>query len=479
MSAERTLHNNHPVELEQISNLRESPLLVPHKKNGAEADFSSLSPYEIIERGLEIQRMEIIDPNSIELDQAIVDEHHASELNTSMNKKRGQLNPVVVRARLDEQGNLRYDVADGFHRTSGVKAAGKNEIIANVMYGCSDTELYDVRILSAGSVKSVQFARVAQWMQESFEHTPYAKKIKVTQAFAIAINDSQRTRGGIALDQEEIQGVKDWVKDRCDKWSKSPKSAYQILRLVDLADPEIVKLVRNASSGDERKAVVTTEKLRHVVEKFPGEENFHIQRLILSEVTNRQLSPTDTALLTLAFKKKYQPWMTDLDISLLLNKIDLSSIVNLNDTGSTPSVKRAPIRVDEHRERRSRSGSRRRTEHVSSFDTEVSARRSAHEPLLNTMDHSDVLAIAVEKIDTLGTEKESLEEELAKAKEDLARLTWWRNQEAGLTSNERTVLEYILFDRKSITAISERLELTPKEVIQVFGTGIGKGLKSK
>lgn len=189
-----------------------------------------------MEQNIRTKCDEIIPISSIYIEKAIIDESHAEELGKSMTSDRGQISPITVRARL-ENGSIKYDITDGFHRTLGAKKKGFSEIKAVVVYGCDDEEMYDLRILAVNSVQSIQFARLIQWIQLCFENSPFANiGITVSQAFAIASNDSERSYSA-KLSAEETKELKDWVKEKAEIWGKPIVSIYQDLRIANISDP--------------------------------------------------------------------------------------------------------------------------------------------------------------------------------------------------------------------------------------------------
>jgi len=254
-------------------------------------DLSILTPKELIERNIRTERLENIDIEQIYIDFGIVDKSHAEELGKSMKEDRGQLMPILVRARLEEDV-VRYDIIDGFHRTLGKIKEGFKGIDAKVIYSCSDQELYDLRILAANSVKSVQFARLAQWITSSFETSGFAKHIDVCQAFGLTINDCNRSYVASDLSPEKIEELKKWVIKKSKVWERTPSAIYQDLRIISVSNPELVKIVKDANSGKERAKYLTKEKLKQIAERYPGEKNYHIQKLIVDYVIKHKLQTT-------------------------------------------------------------------------------------------------------------------------------------------------------------------------------------------
>src|SRR3989344_4881490 len=112
-------------------------------------------------------------------------------------------------------GGIFYDVMDGFHRAEGRRMCDEKTVRATVVYACSDAEMVDLRILAASSVQSVQFPRLASWITQAWKQTEWAKKeIKVVQAFAMTMNDSDSSRSKL-LSNEDIPQVRDWVREKC------------------------------------------------------------------------------------------------------------------------------------------------------------------------------------------------------------------------------------------------------------------------
>lgn len=125
--------------------------------------YSELSPLFLLQHNVETTRMELVPVNMIVQEEIAIDETHVKSLAESMSGTRGQISPMTVRARwLEDSKIIHYDVIDGFHRAAGLILIGKDIAKCVVVYGCSDEELFDLRVLAANSVRSVQFARVAK-----------------------------------------------------------------------------------------------------------------------------------------------------------------------------------------------------------------------------------------------------------------------------------------------------------------------------
>lgn len=294
-------------------------------------DLNGFSPKDILLARIETERLETIPLTRVLTESALIDESHASELGISMKQKRGQITPIAVRARIrEEDGEIVYDIIDGFHRTAGKKINGDNEINATVIYGCPDEEMYDLRILAASSVRSVQFARVAEWITNSFAATSWAEKgLSVSQAFHIALKDNKRSNTA-NMTPEEMVELKDWAKGKCKRWGKTLGSIYQDLRVVDHADPELVKEVRIATGGYSRERGITQTKLAYVVNAFPGNANHMLQREILHFAIGNRLKIDQIGTIIENLRRKIQPTATETQIRELIRNINLERIPKKN-----------------------------------------------------------------------------------------------------------------------------------------------------
>ena len=67
-------------------------------------DLSVLSPSELVRTEEKLARDEEILLQNVETEFAIVDDSHANDLKQSMAQERGQISPIVVRARLMRGG---------------------------------------------------------------------------------------------------------------------------------------------------------------------------------------------------------------------------------------------------------------------------------------------------------------------------------------------------------------------------------------
>lgn len=298
--------------------------------------LDEIHPIELIRNKIETERIEEIPLSNVVTDFAIVDISHAYELGRSIGKKRGQLTPILVRAR-EEEGKVVYDVMDGFHRAEGMRNIGAETIKATVVYGCSDEEMFDLRILAASSVKAVQFARMADWMTRAFETTEWAKKgVAVAQAFGLTFSDSKSTR--LDLDSEELVQIKTWVTEKCDRWGKNVGSTYLDLLVVSNADPDLVRQVRvSGGSVKSREGQITPKRFKAVILKFPGRENYGTQNAVLKFAAKNRLYEKEIAILINRITRYVKPEMTEEEVNAILSRVKLDTLAqNLQPEVKSP-----------------------------------------------------------------------------------------------------------------------------------------------
>lgn len=252
---------------------------------------------KIIESGIETERLESIPVNSLILEESIIDDDHCKKLADSMGGKRGQISPVTVRARIDDENNVVYDIIDGFHRSAAllkIQETNKQKIDvkAVVVYGCTNEELYDLRVLAVNSVRSVSFPRMITWMQRSFEQTEWYKKgLTLSQVMSIAINNPLKSYSG--LDSKGVEEVKIWATDKANKWNKPITAIYQDTRSVENADPELVKKVRIGAGGKHaKKGILNPARFRAMVDELPGQ--YDLQNLMADIISQHNLDQHKT-----------------------------------------------------------------------------------------------------------------------------------------------------------------------------------------
>ena len=255
------------------------------------SEYSDLSPLEIIRSEKKVRRIETIPVEKIIQDTAIIDDFHATQLGESMAGEDGQMSPIAVWAR-EKNGEVVYEVIDGFHRTEAMSRIGQKTIEAVVKYGITTEKLYTLRILAANSVKSVKFSRLALWMEKAYEETPWkAKGLTIQQVFGLAVTD--RETSYLNLSKEELKNVKEWANKSARSWQTSVANILSVLRIVANADPELVKKVRESSGGKDRTGRITPARLEMTAMALP--KNYPAQNALLEYAVEERLTAEETS----------------------------------------------------------------------------------------------------------------------------------------------------------------------------------------
>ncbi|MBI2022025.1 hypothetical protein HYS93_04085 [Candidatus Daviesbacteria bacterium] len=459
-----------------------------------ECDLSKLSPKELIELGVKTKRFEIVPVKRILTENAIIDTDHARGLGESMALERGQISPVALRVRLSEEdGEPLFDVIDGFHRVEGKRMDGKldSDIEASVLYGCDDEEMFALRVLAVSSVKAVQYPRLADWILKMWEASKFSKLgLTVAQAFSIAINDTQNPVT-VRMTPELVIELKGWVLKYCTDWQKSPPYIFNILKTVENADPDLVRLVRTASGGKDRAAKITPARLKVVVDHFPGEENYSSQRAILRVAANFRLSSVETTELVTEIAQLLEPGMPEDAVYDLANKIAekherIRSSIQTHTTsnGSVDELDEAEIISEIEQEylepsdrvldqienmliaespHRDDGFIPPRTAKASKIAPRVMAAVS-HEAGL--MDGGTLARGEAKDLDYLKARIEDLERavETANSPEGVSSDTWWRAAPY-LTPIERVCMERIIYGNQELDRVARDLKITPLTAI--------------
>lgn len=292
-------------------------------QTGETSQVDTRPAVEIIRAGEKLERFEIIPLTNIISETPVIDPVHASELAVDMAQGRGQLLPILVRVREDEKtGDLEYDVADGFHRTAGLKAAEQPTIKAVVMYGCSDAELIDKRIISANSVKSVKFGRIALWMNDGYNLTPWADQgIKLKDAVATTVFNSDEVKGA-ELSNPEVQKMKDWVEEKARHWQMSVSELWTNLGIIEQSDPRLVQLVRPKVEKGEESSFITQAQLKIVAELYPGPENYSVQRALINWLLGNHPSASQLEDMAWAIHENVKIGMKAKDVTELITRVE-------------------------------------------------------------------------------------------------------------------------------------------------------------
>ncbi|MCX6817212.1 MAG: hypothetical protein NTZ93_05085 [Candidatus Beckwithbacteria bacterium] len=302
-------------------------------------DYSLYSSVDLLKMGIVTERQERIPVDLIVQENALIDFQHAQNLAESMMGPRKQISPITVRARLANSLAV-YDIIDGFHRREGVSIIEQltNELqIMNTitLYGCGDEELFDLRVLAASSVKSIKFARMAEWMKRSFFSTQWEnarihelveqEKITLSQVFNLAQFDSSGTHLKLNLSQPEVIELKTWANKKSIQWDRPLSTLMFEMRTVELAAPDLVQRVRTGGGGKGGKGVLTKARLEAIVTHLHGD--WETQRTLADLAISRNILADDLDFLAWSYAQAKeamdQPTMTKILTApeLLLNPL--------------------------------------------------------------------------------------------------------------------------------------------------------------
>lgn len=278
---------------------------------GQEIDHSLASVRDILMRGERTKRQEEIPVDLIVTENALIDPQHAESLAESMMGDRKQISPVTLAARLVD-GQVTYLIIDGFHRAEGKKiiqnhTGEKQSMLAVVLYGCTDEELYDLRVLAASSVKSIKFARMAEWMKQSFlnarwENTKIpnlirGQQITLSQVFSLVNSDG--SGGRLHLAPGEAEELKSWALKKSKQWGQSIPSLMIDMRTVELSAPDLVQRVRTGGGGKDGKGVLTRARLAAIAKNLPGD--WEAQRLFVDLAVDQNILAEDLDFLSFVY----------------------------------------------------------------------------------------------------------------------------------------------------------------------------------
>jgi flagellar motility protein MotE (MotC chaperone) len=272
----------------------------------------TMSVRELLQNNIVCERYEeLTHLDCIVLEEELIDHHRIDVLKKSMQGRRGQIDPVTLRARLaDEQ--VIYDIINGYHRTPAIMAINQeNEVQrplkTTVLYGCSDEEMYDLRVIAADNVKSIKFPRMAKWMTLSFQSRKWDNpriailihegNLTLSQVFSQAAQDGSGKI--LKLTEEENGELKTWALNKADLWGKPISSLVADMRLVDEAAPDLVQRVRLGGGGKGERGVLTQARLNAIASNLQGE--WELQRIFVDMAIQRNILAEDLDFLAFAY----------------------------------------------------------------------------------------------------------------------------------------------------------------------------------
>lgn len=231
-----------------------------------------------------------------------VDEDHVKELAASIEKESslenstGQLSPILL-AQVNDFDKL--VVIDGFHRAKAMEQLGKEKVFATVKLDSDWDDVTDLRIITAKSHKSVRFSRIVEWVEESWARTEWSDMVNASSAFQITFLPSSTGRRS-GLSAEDTEGVRKWVRTKCEQWGVPPSHIDRYLRTARQAAPDLVKEARERKGGHKLEAI-TPRHLEGIVKYLPN--NYELQRLTAAAAREHTLTVPQTKALSLAISK--------------------------------------------------------------------------------------------------------------------------------------------------------------------------------
>jgi DNA-binding CsgD family transcriptional regulator len=227
----------------------------------------------------------------INTEEVPVDLPHAKDLADQMDHeatlrgREGQLSPTLIG---DVAGEARMPIMDGFHRTHVLKSRAARQVFSTIRPHTSWEEVYDIRIVAASTHRSVKFARVVEWIDASWGLTPWANEITALQAFSMATN--KRISGStFKVESNQIPDILEWIKERCEKWQRSPSSVFADLQVARQVAPDLVREARATGQSKTRlPGTISPQHLKVIGGTLPNEHDK--QRLVVEVIKGSNLS---------------------------------------------------------------------------------------------------------------------------------------------------------------------------------------------
>jgi DNA-binding CsgD family transcriptional regulator len=236
--------------------------------------------------------------NLIYREEVPVDSEHVLELSSSMQEEAqtpeggsGQLTPILV---AEVPKEPKFPIVDGFHRTDSLYQRGEDKAYATIRPNSTWEKVYDLRILTATTHRSVRFARVVEWVNNVWAISAWADRLDATQAFAIATNGSYKGTH-LKLSEQDIEGIREWTKEKCGQWKLSPGAIYKSLYTANAVAPDLIKETREGQKGRGVQKVLTQQQVTNIGSVLP--HRHAIQRVVAEVAKERSLSSTETLLL--------------------------------------------------------------------------------------------------------------------------------------------------------------------------------------
>lgn len=403
-----------------------------------EEELANASPLELCLLGKFVKRPEEIPIVNIAQEESIVDPTHVQELADSMQGVSGQINRVIVGTQL-EDGEVKYYIIDGFHRTEA-KRMTSSTVEAEVLYGLSMEDIFNHRVLAVNSVRAVKFARLARWMQQSFNHSEWSKAgLSLSQAFGLTLQNSSGKRLGIS--PKEAIELKEWVREKASSWQGTIGTFYQIIRAVENSFPKIVEQVRTGGGGHGKgQGVLNPTRFMVMVEYLPND--FKQQCFMLRLIKEHDLKKKEVELVARAVATQPDPMALEM---LSIDPLNVAEEL-LSELEEKPPGKEAQQTL--------KPGRMLTAEGVNAYDR----RLTKEEMLCEISQLKQALENAQTALSAGGENKD---------------LFWYQHSE--LSSREREAMKLLIENGLLPEEIASKLEITEN---QVFGLAISATTKA-
>ncbi len=264
---------------------------------------------ELAQTGESLIKEERVPVDEIRKEEVINEAHALAMGQTIMHGQWGQTQPLLICAFLSADGTkLVRDTLDGYHRLHGIEIVCKRDDIkpplikTNTMFGLTRAEILEQKIMAATAIKSIKFARIANWMQEVWGETPWVELMTVSKAFSLTFSDSSGRN--LVGNEEMTETIKLWIRNMTAKYGGDIGTLAQQLRIVESANPDLVRLVRIGGSFEKGRMSLTLNAFEAIVMKFPGESNWDLQAEIANLAEKESLSNVQLRLLLAELKHK-------------------------------------------------------------------------------------------------------------------------------------------------------------------------------